>query len=217
MDPLSVLGKLMVAAVCGGVVGWQREARDRPAGLRTHMLVCLGATVYGLASQLFTGPALDPSRVASQVATGMGFLGAGTIIRHGNAVKGLTTAASLWAVAAIGICVAIGGDALWVAGIATLIVLATLTVFRKVEVTFVPHAHTGLLVLQLASGQDGITAVKQLLGEHKITIEAIEISAIQADGKTETQLRLLLPSGCDLPGLGAELAKLPGFLSLRCE
>jgi putative Mg2+ transporter-C (MgtC) family protein len=217
MDPLSVLGKLMIAAVCGGIVGWQREARDRPAGLRTHMLVCLGAAVYGLASQLFAGPNSDPSRVASQVATGMGFLGAGTIIRYGNAVRGLTTAASLWAVAAIGICVAIGGDALWVAGIATLIVLATLTVFRKIEVALVPHAHTGTLTLQLADAAAGLATVRQLLGEHKVTIETVGIAAIQGDGNTETQLRVTLPSGCDLPNLGIELSKLPGFVSLRCE
>ena len=119
MEPLLVLLKLIAAVICGGIVGWQREARDRPAGLRTHVLVCLGATVYTLASLSFTGPTADPGRVAAQVATGMGFLGAGTIIRHGNVVRGLTTAASLWAVAAIGLCVGIGGQAMWVAGMAT--------------------------------------------------------------------------------------------------
>jgi uncharacterized membrane protein YhiD involved in acid resistance len=129
--PISVLVKLVLAVICGGIVGWQREAHDRPAGLRTHVLVCLGAAVYTLASMSFSGPNADPGRVAAQVATGMGFLGAGTIIRHGNVVRGLTTAASLWAVAAIGLCVAIGGQVWWVAAISTVIVLLTLTVLRR--------------------------------------------------------------------------------------
>lgn len=216
MDPIDVLAKLVIAAICGGIVGWQREARDRPAGLRTHMLVCLGATVYGLASQLFAGPGSDPSRVAAQVATGMGFLGAGTIIRHGNIVRGLTTAASLWAVAAIGICVAIGGDALWVASIATLIVLATLTVFRRIELIFVPHTRTGMLVLTLADPATQLPVVRQLLAGNKVTIESVEVMAVTAGGN-EVQLRLLLPAGCDLTGLAPDLVKLDGFTSLRCE
>ena len=103
-EPVWVLVRLVLAVVFGGVVGWQREARDRPAGLRTHVLVCVGAAVYTLASLSF-GARSDPARVAAQVATGMGFLGAGTIIRHGNVVRGLTPAASLWAVAASGLCV----------------------------------------------------------------------------------------------------------------
>src|SRR5512136_1301905 len=101
---LDVFVKLIIAVILGGIVGWQREARDRPAGLRTHVLVCIGSAIYTLTSIGF-GKGADPSRVAAQVATGMGFLGAGTIIRHGSEVRGLTTAASLWTVAAIGICV----------------------------------------------------------------------------------------------------------------
>ena len=72
-DPLLILAKLASAVVLGGLIGWQREARDRPAGLRTHVLVCVGSAVYTLASLSFAGPSSDPGRVAAQVATGMGF------------------------------------------------------------------------------------------------------------------------------------------------
>jgi putative Mg2+ transporter-C (MgtC) family protein len=217
MGPLSVLVKLIFALVCGGIVGWQREARDRPAGLRTHVLVCLGATVYTLASMSFSSHNTDPSRVAAQVATGMGFLGAGTIIRHGNIVRGLTTAASLWAVAAIGLCVAIGGQAWWVAGMATVLVLLTLTVLRSFERVFVPRMHAAVLTLRLADAGNQIGAVRDALKQQGLRIDTLEVSRITPGGVQEMQVRMALPTTCDLTVLGPEIAKLEGFVSMRCE
>ena len=109
--------RLALAAVLAGLIGIERELREQEAGLRTHMLVCVGATmfmivgVYGWSDfQLSNsiGVQVDPSRVASYVVSGIGFLGAGAIIRHGINVRGLTTAASLWVVAAIGVAVGVG-------------------------------------------------------------------------------------------------------------
>ena len=109
--------RLCLAALLAGVIGIERELREQEAGLRTHMLVCVGATmfmivgVYGWSDfQLGNniGVVVDPSRVASYVVSGIGFLGAGAIIRHGINVRGLTTAASLWVVAAIGVAVGVG-------------------------------------------------------------------------------------------------------------
>jgi len=217
MDPLSLLVKLVLAVICGGIVGWQREARDRPAGLRTHVLVCLGAAVYTLASLSFTGENADPGRVASQVATGMGFLGAGTIIRHGNVVRGLTTAASLWAVAAIGLCVAIGGQAFWVAGMATVIVLLTLTLLRRLETSVVPRARMAVLTMRTPGGGISMDAIKQTLSAHGVSFESIEVSRIGPGGVQETHIQVGLPGGCDLASLGADLAKLEGFAFMRCE
>lgn len=217
MDPLSVLEKLVVAVVCGGVVGWQREARDRPAGLRTHVLVCLGSAVYTLASLSFSSPPADPGRVAAQVATGMGFLGAGTIIRHGNIVRGLTTAASLWAVAAIGLCVGIGGEAMWIAGIATFIVLLTLTVLRRLEEVFLPGTRVSHLTVRVASGPGRLDAIRRALGEKGAEVESIEMSEVLPDGVQELHLRVLLPRDCDVTDLGSDLAHLEGFIALRCE
>ena len=217
MDPIAVAVKLIAAVVCGGIVGWQREARDRPAGLRTHILVCVGATVYTLASLSFTGPNVDPGRVASQVATGMGFLGAGTIIRHGNVVRGLTTAASLWAVAAIGLCVAIGGNAFWIAGIATVIVLLTLTLLRHVERTLLPRTRLALLTIRMVDGARRMDGLRQGLAAHGGVIESVEMSEIGPGEVQELQLRVALPGGCDIGALGQDLAKLDGFVSMRCE
>ncbi len=217
MEPLFLLLKLMAAVICGGIVGWQREARDRPAGLRTHVLVCLGATVYTLASLSFTGPTADPGRVAAQVATGMGFLGAGTIIRHGNVVRGLTTAASLWAVGAIGLCVGIGGEAMWVAGMATVMVLLTLTVLKRVEVAAVDRARAAHVTLRMEDGARRMAAIRQVLAERGAELESIEMTTVGPGKVQEIQLRVVLPHGCDVATLGAELAGLDGFVSVRCE
>jgi putative Mg2+ transporter-C (MgtC) family protein len=117
--------RLGLAAVLAGVIGIERELREQEAGLRTHMLVCVGATmfmlvgVYGWSDYRLgndIGVVVDPSRVASYVVSGIGFLGAGAIIRHGINVRGLTTAASLWVVAAIGVSV---GAGMYVLAIAT--------------------------------------------------------------------------------------------------
>ena len=123
--------RLALAAVAGMAIGIERELRDQAAGLRTHMLVAVGAclfTIVGAYGFQGTNGSDDPSRVAAQVVTGIGFLGAGAIIREGVSVRGLTTAASLWVVAAAGTAVGVG--LYWATGIATFITLISLWALR---------------------------------------------------------------------------------------
>ncbi|RKH00479.1 MgtC/SapB family protein [Corallococcus sp. CA053C] len=117
MDPLILIGRLVLATFLGGVLGVEREARSQAAGLRTHTLVALGACCFTLTSvyaEEVLGPSASPgaradiSRIASQVVVGIGFLGAGVIMRHGGSVKGLTTAANLWVTAAVGLACGLG-------------------------------------------------------------------------------------------------------------
>ncbi len=129
--------RLLVAALAGSLVGLERERLQWAAGLRTHMLVSVGScliiivSAYGFSDVLGSHVVLDPSRIAAQVVSGIGFLGAGTILLRGEVVKGLTTAASLWAVAAIGLAI---GSGLYVAGLATtLIVLVILAGIKPIE------------------------------------------------------------------------------------
>ncbi len=130
LDFFGWLVRLLAAAALAGVVGWQRETAHKPAGLRTHMLVGLGSALFTLAGiDAFEGS--DPARVAAQVVSGIGFLGAGAIFREGVAVKGLTTAAGLWAVAAIGITA--GAGAIGGAALATFLALIVLEVLGWVE------------------------------------------------------------------------------------
>lgn len=128
--------RLLLSVLLSGVIGLERESINRPAGLRTHILVCVGSTLVMLTSIFifdnYKGmTSLQPDRLGAQVISGIGFLGAGTIIRQGDTVKGLTTAASLWAVACIGI--AVGTGFYSGAIISALLVLLTLLVFSNFE------------------------------------------------------------------------------------
>jgi putative Mg2+ transporter-C (MgtC) family protein len=110
MDPLTsqfwiAIG---VAVLCGGIVGFERQMRGKPAGIRTNILICLGTTIFVKLSTLFGGQNTDPTRVLGQVATGIGFLGAGVIIARGGHVKGVTSAAVIWTLAGIGAMVGFG-------------------------------------------------------------------------------------------------------------
>ena len=130
MSPFVMLGRLLLAALCSGLIGYERETAQKSAGLRTHTLVGVGAAVFSIASIIgFEGP--DESRVAAQIVTGIGFLGAGPIFRDGALVTGLTTAAGLWVAASIGM--AAGSGTYWLAAIGTIVTLATLYGLRAVD------------------------------------------------------------------------------------
>jgi len=133
---LDVLIKLVLAGIMGGLIGYERENSHRPAGFRTHILVCVSAALVMVTSEymfdryhMFT--TMDPTRLGAQVISGIGFLGAGTIIRDGFNVKGLTTAASLWSVACIGL--AVGSGFYSGAAFATVVIFLSLIFLRKFE------------------------------------------------------------------------------------
>ena len=132
-----ILLRLFCAMIVGTVIGTEREYTHRPAGMRTHILVALGACVVMITGQLLFaqysayGSTADPARLSAQVITGVGFLGAGTIMREGSTVKGLTTAASLWAVACLGVAAGGGYYAVAIAGM--VFILITLTVFETIQ------------------------------------------------------------------------------------
>lgn len=138
---LDILVKLLLAALAGGLVGLEREKHGRPAGLRTNLLVAVGSCVMVIISEAFyikygefnaeSMLRIDPSRVAAQIVTGIGFLGAGVILKEGATVRGLTTAASLWTVAGLGMAFGMGFYSL--GSIATLLVLISLTFLKKLD------------------------------------------------------------------------------------
>ncbi|WP_026478063.1 MgtC/SapB family protein [Alkaliphilus transvaalensis] len=167
--------RLLAATILGGLIGIERESVRRAAGFRTHILVCIGATLVMLISVFifesyrhYTN--LDPARLGAQVISGIGFLGAGTIIKDGGSIKGLTTAASLWAVACIGL--ALGVGFYWGAFIATAIVLLSLKVFTGLE-RMIPDKRK-ILTLQL-----DIENVPGQLGRVADELGAMEISIVQ--------------------------------------
>jgi putative Mg2+ transporter-C (MgtC) family protein len=135
---LEMCGRLGMAAVLGGLIGLEREIHSQPAGLRTHTVVCIGSCLIMLVSlfmwQKVDPQKADPGRIAAQVVTGIGFLGAGAILRFGMSVRGLTTAACLWTAAAIGLAVGCGYYTAAVA--ATGFTLITVFLFDKIEKAF---------------------------------------------------------------------------------
>ncbi|MGH2418278.1 MAG: MgtC/SapB family protein [Candidatus Limnocylindria bacterium] len=129
---LELTARLVAALLLGAVIGWERELQRMPAGFRTHALVSLGSAIFTVISAYaFTGPGSDPTRIAAQVVSGIGFLGGGAILHYGGTVRGLTTAASLWSVAAVGM--AAGAGLLVLAAVSTVLVIIGLEVFQRLE------------------------------------------------------------------------------------
>jgi len=177
----------VLAAVLGGAIGLERELREREAGLRTHLLVSVGAALFTLVSAygfsdfrygLETGITLDPTRIAAQIVTGIGFLGAGAIIRQGLSVRGLTTAATLWAVAAIGL--ATGAGYYSAAVIATAVVIFSLWPLRLLayQVVVRIRPEEGRLLVALPSG----TSAAPFLAELERTGARIDSLQIEDSG-----------------------------------
>jgi putative Mg2+ transporter-C (MgtC) family protein len=154
IDELQILTRLLSAAVLGGLVGLEREQSRHAAGLRTHIMVCLGSclmmllSIYGFAAFVYElNVRVDPARLAAAVITGVGFLGAGTILHTGRSVTGLTTAASIWVTAAIGL--GVGAGFYFAAAVSTLLVLFVLWALNKLEKKMFRRKSDRLIVLHV--------------------------------------------------------------------
>ena len=215
-----VLLRLSVAAVLGGAIGMERELRERQAGLRTHLVVCVGSALFTLVSAygfhefLVSGGSLvrtDPTRIAAQIVSGIGFLGAGAIIRQGLSVKGLTTAATLWLVAAIGM--AAGAGYYSAALFATAGALLTLGPLRIVAYKIVRRYRPEvdrLLVEIPAGGSPG--AVLEAIERRGGRVVSLEI-AQEGDRRSmavDVELR-----GIDAPLVVADVGEIDGVLEVR--
>src|ERR1700744_6259076 len=157
MSNVEMLLRLLTAAALGSLIGFERERLLWAAGIRTHMLVCVGSCLIMIVSQygfsnILTekNVVLDPSRIAAQVVSGIGFLGAGAILARGEIVKGLTTAASIWTVAAIGL--AVGGGLYLAAGASTVIILIILAGIKPLEEAYRSRNQSCQLKVEVESG-----------------------------------------------------------------
>lgn len=216
MDLVDLIIRIGIATLVGGAIGLERELRDHNAGFRTHILVCIGSAAFTLVSAygfdaflVGSNPEVrvDPSRVAAQIVTGIGFLGAGAIIRQGATVRGLTTAASLWAVAAIGMAIGLGLYALTlVTAGAVLISLSALRVIeRRVIQPRLPN--TARLALQFRGrGMRGLSQVVQLLDETGVVLGGMVVG--DDDQQHRIVLQVRLPKGLDIGRLERMIADL---------
>ncbi|WP_311274992.1 MgtC/SapB family protein [Methylobacterium sp. WCS2018Hpa-22] len=182
-----ILGRLLVAALLGSAVGFERERHVWAAGMRTHMLVCVGSclivivSAFGFSDILGTPNVnLDPSRMAAQVVSGIGFLGAGTIMLRGEMVKGLTTAAGLWAVAAIGLA---AGTGLYVAATTTtVIVLLILAGMKPLEKRYRERAQTRTLSITAKRGVITIESLRTMSGPFASRLVQFVAQPTEEDG-----------------------------------
>jgi putative Mg2+ transporter-C (MgtC) family protein len=215
--------RLALAAFLGALIGVERELRDRQAGLRTHLLVALGSALftivsaYGFEDFLRSGQSVvraDPTRIAAQIVTGIGFLGAGAIIRQGASVRGLTTAATLWVVAAVGL--ASGAGYYSGAVITTLLVLFALYPLRVVAYKIVRRfrPELGLLLVELPLGRSPGEVIDEV-ERADVRLESIEVS--QQGDRRRLELDVALPPGTQVQSLVARIAEVPGVAGVRWE
>ncbi|MGB8651029.1 MAG: MgtC/SapB family protein [Mycobacteriales bacterium] len=202
--------RLLAAAGVGAVVGLERELSAQPAGFRTHVLVSLGAALFTVAGADVAGT--DPTRVAAQVVTGIGFLGAGAILRAGGSVRGLTTAASLWVTAAAGVACGLGAPLL--AAFAIGLALVALVVLKLLEDDFFPRRRGYPVVLELRDTAD----VREVVARAEQVLAArLTVRQVDRGPSDRTVLRLSSPLARDrdLVGLAVGLRALDGVVGVE--
>lgn len=213
-----VLLRLGIAAGLGAAIGFERELRERQAGLRTHLVVCLGSALFTLVSAYgfedfftATGTRIDPTRIAAQIVSGIGFLGAGAIIRQGLSVRGLTTAATLWLVAAIGM--AAGAGYYSGAVIATVGALLTLGPLRIVAYKIIRRYRPDVdrLVVDIPAGGSPVPILEVIEqnGAHVVSLEIAQ----EGDRRSVALDVQLLPGRA--PGIIAAVGDIDGVLEVR--
>ena len=193
-----VVLRLILSAVAGGIVGIEREANHSSAGLRTHILVTLGSTLimlismYGFQGLGSNSNGGEPARLAAQVVSGIGFLGAGTILRNGNNIRGLTTAASIWVCGGIGLAI---GNGYYLGGIVTTIIVLFSLRGLGFILKNVFKSQFKLLVVQCKERAGLIGDVGHILGKNNITIKDIKVDSednIEADDDSTIEIRFML-------------------------
>lgn len=219
MSHIEITIRLLLSIIFGGIIGIERESGNRPAGFRTHILVCVGSSLTMLVSfyifQLFQGKTnLDPARISAQVISGIGFLGAGTIIREGSNVRGLTTAASLWTVAAIGL--AVGSGFYFAAGLTTLLTMVTLITFSKVEELIIKKKYSQEISLVIKDSPGQIGKIGTALGKMNISIKGIKMENI-GEEKMILYLVLRLPSKILINDVITTLSEIDGVYNIENE
>ena len=171
------LPRLLVAALLGGIVGLERDLKGKPSGMRTSILMCVGSALVMILSVEVArdaGPPSDPGRIAAQVVTGVGFIGAGMILRSRVSVTGLTSAASIWFVAAVGLVIGYGNYV--IGSVATLLILITLTLLDRVEKRF--GRSRQIHVVRLNARRSSIGEVRRVLELNRVTPEDVTVKQI---------------------------------------
>lgn len=207
--------RMLIAAVLGAAIGLEREIHEHPAGMRTHLLVALGSAMFTeLSIVAFAGPPapngsvpIDTSRVAAQIVSGIGFLGAGAILKYGTSIRGLTTAASLWTAAAVGM--AAGAGEWLIAAVGTFIVLFSLWPLNAFEARIHrPGRHDVKLRLEVGR-LEALGDVSRLLAERRVEMAGINSQRV-GKGRYEVELDLHVPASAKTTDIIGAITAIPG-------
>ncbi len=223
LDHWEIVLRLFLAVVLGGVVGFERERHNRPAGFRTHILVCVGSALlmmvsaYGFSGQVGDGFISDPGRIAAGVVTGIGFIGAGTVLQQRGGIRGLTTAATIWVVSGVGL--AIGVGFYLGAVITTVFVLISLLLLRRLEGSFFSRKSLKRLLIKAVDRPGLLGLVGSTLGKMMINIRKSELSDPEQqaeNGKALIDLEFFVeePPDFDLDELCSRLYRLEGAVEV---
>ncbi|MCT1904902.1 MgtC/SapB family protein [Oceanobacillus sojae] len=217
-DFLVIVSRLFIALILSGLIGFEREINNHSAGFRTHILVGVGSclmmvlSIFGFISfmEQYDNIRFDPARIPSYVISGIGFLGAGTIIVYGGTIKGLTTAASIWAVAGIGLVV--GAGMYSVAIVTTLIILASLIFLNQIE-HFFPRFKSSNFIEVIASEEFEIHEAVKSIEKNHFNIKQIEIKLLEGKQR-KIHIWTNMKANKNLVYLFDDISKLPGVVNI---
>lgn len=219
-DSVIWFGRVVLAMICGGVIGLERDKRHKEAGIRTHMIVCLTAALMMIISKhgfddLAGNPfysSIDPAKVASGIVTGIGFLGAGMIFVRNQSISGLTTAAGIWATAGIGMAIGAGMDELGVL-VTLLIVFIQGVLVRFGSWLGIPELET--IGLRIKNGREKFPDIEKILEAHGVKIVRFEIQRVGRDNDLDILLFVEFPVRFEIEALMRELTECDAVLSVR--
>jgi putative Mg2+ transporter-C (MgtC) family protein len=175
----STLVRLLLATTLGGIIGLERQLRHKPAGLRTNMFICFGAALFTVLSRQLAGAESDSARIAAQIIPGIGFIGAGSILHARTSVTGLTTAATLFVVASVGM--AAGGGLYWTALLATIIILTSLVVLGRVEAVFSLKMFAASYQVTGRKVDEMLQEVNHIVETEQLTMQSVRIASAEPD------------------------------------
>lgn len=221
ISEIQIILRVLVGAALGAVVGLERERHDQPAGLRTHMILVIGATLAMVLSvnlgYLFARPGTpaDPARLAAQVISGIGFLGAGAILRYGFTVKGLTTATSLWTMAIVGMTVGAGYYLIGV--VTTVLMLVVLTLLNILENRFVRRSVSRFLSIEAGYKKGVVKSIRHIVEEFADSVASFTIQKSIKDKRMRIQIVAQISRDQKLEDLVDELSDVSGVRHLKVE
>ncbi|MFA5256144.1 MAG: MgtC/SapB family protein [Candidatus Omnitrophota bacterium] len=215
-----IVFRLVLSAILSGIVGFEREFHGRAAGFRTHILLCVGSTLIMLTSihifDIYSGRVpVDPARLAAGVVTGIGFMGAGTIMRYKASVRGLTTATSLWVVAGIGLAV---GSGLYFGAIATtLIAVIALMFFSRLEHVMIRKNWYKTIVIETKDGLEQLKKIRETLSEYGSEIHDLEADRSKDGTHMVLKFSLKLTTRLHNAHLIEDIARIEGVKNVKWE